>query len=63
MHDSKIALIDAPHQAWCPDCLVISEADQHTIWVFELEQLTSPMMKQAGLIANQAIEHMLTQQT
>ena len=59
MHDSKIAVIDAPHQSWRNGCLVISEADAHTIWVFDVDKLKSPLMKSSATIANQAISHML----
>jgi hypothetical protein len=58
MHDSKIAIIDASHQSWLQDCLVISEVDINTIWVFEIDQVKSPMMKRAATVANQAIEQM-----
>ena len=59
MHDSKVAVIDAPHQSWREDCLVISEADAHTIWVFEVDKLQSPLMKSSATIANDAIAKML----
>jgi len=61
MHDSKIAIVDAPHQAWCEGCLVISEANARTIWVFEVDQLKSPTMKTSASIANEAINRMLEQ--
>ena len=61
MHDSKIAVIDAPHQMWRDGCLVISEADAHTIWVFAVDKLQSPLMKTAATVANQAIMNMIKQ--
>ena len=59
MQDSKVAVIDAPHQSWRDGCLVISEADAHTIWVFEVDKLQSPVMKSSAMIANDAIAKMV----
>ena len=55
-HNTKIAIKEAAHHAWCDGCLVISEADARTIWVYDVELLHSPMMRSAAQIANQAIE-------
>lgn len=62
MHDSKVAVIDAPHQSWLDGCLVISEADAHTIWIFEVDKLQSPLMKNSAIIANGAIVKMMSNQ-
>lgn len=61
MHDSKIAIVDAPHQPWCEGCLVISEANAQTIWVFEIDRIKSPMMKTSAAVANEAINRMMEQ--
>lgn len=59
MYDSKVAVIDAPHQSWREGCLVISEAVAHTIWVFEVDKLQSPLMKSSATMANDAITKMI----
>lgn len=58
MHNTKIAIIDASRQKWCEGCLVISEADAKTIWVYEVDLLKSPLMRSAASIANEAIERL-----
>ena len=61
MHDSKVAVIDAPHQAWCDNALVISEANAHTIWIFDVAKLQSPIMKNSAIVANLAIRKMMSE--
>ena len=56
MHNSKIAIADAHNRAWCDGCLVISEADARTIWVYDVDLLHSPLMRSSAQIANQALE-------
>lgn len=56
MHNTKIATKDAKSLKWCEGCLVISEADSKTIWVYDAQLLQSRMMRDAATIANQAIE-------
>ncbi len=56
MHNAKIAIEDAKNLKWCEGCLVISEADARTIWVYDAQLLQSPLMRNAANIANQAIE-------
>lgn len=58
MHNTKIAIASANKQKWCEDCLVISEADAKTIWVYRVNTLKSPLMKSSAQIANQAIERL-----
>lgn len=55
-HNMKIAIAKANKLPWCEGCLVISEADAKTVWVYDSELLQSPLMKNAARIANQAIE-------
>jgi hypothetical protein len=58
MHNTKIAIADAKKEKWCEGCLVISEADAKTIWVYDVDLLQSPLMRSAATIANEAIEKM-----
>jgi hypothetical protein len=58
MHNKKIAIADAKTEKWCEGCLVISEADARTIWVYDVELLKSPLMRNAATVANDAIEKM-----
>jgi hypothetical protein len=58
MHNTKIAIEDAKHVKWCEGCLVISEANAKTIWVYDVQLLQSRLMIDAANIANQAIEKM-----
>ena len=59
MHNTKIAIKDAKHQTWCQGCLVISEADAKTIWVYDEQLLQSPIMRTCAIVANSAIERMI----
>ncbi len=58
MHNTKIATKDAAIEKWVEGCLVISELDVRTIWVYDAEMVKCPRLKAAALIANEAIEKM-----
>jgi hypothetical protein len=56
MHDTKIATKDAGKEKWVEGCLVISELDARTIWVYDTDLVKCPRLKSAARIANEAIE-------
>lgn len=56
MHDTKVATQAAGTQRWVDGCLVISELDAKTIWIYEVDKVRCPRLKSAAFIANEAIE-------
>lgn len=56
MHDIKVATKDAGKQGWNDGCLVISELDAKTIWIYDVGMVKCPKLKKAALIANEVIE-------
>lgn len=58
MHDTKIATKNAGKEKWIDGCLVISESDAQTIWIYDVDQVKCPRLQLAAAVANEAIERM-----
>lgn len=59
MSIQSIRVIDAPHQAWQNNYMVLNAAAHHIIDIVTIDSLNSEQLKAAAYVANRAIINML----